>query len=587
MNKTLILAEKPSQAMDLARGLGHFERRDGYLENSKYIITWAYGHLLEVDTEKIAGGFRNYPVFPEKFRYRMIKGGSKQFRIIKDLLKKVDTVVEAGDPGREGELISRLILEHANFRGKILRFWVSEALTPEVVKKGFSTLRDGAEFDSLYQSALARQHADWLVGINLSRAFTLTVNNREVWSIGRVQTPVLSMLVKREKEIREFRPEEYYIVEAYFNRGYRGKLITAREKGNEVNKEDDRAFRLKKEEAEKIAKEVSGQKGIITEVKRKRVREKPPLLHSLTSLQREANEIYGFKAQETLNIAQSLYEKKLITYPRTESQYLGETEDTKRLASRVLESLGKDSLIPRVWKVGKRVFDSSKLTDHHAIIPMPTTPDKLREKEDKVYRLIRRRFIGAFMDDYLYESITVITKVKNHFFFTRGKSNLFLGWRELYPGAKEDNLPFLREGARVVVENARAIQKFTQPPPRYTESSILKAMEKAHTFVNDENLKKVLRENSGIGTPATRAGIIETLIRRGYVARKRKKLIPTKKGFYLAGKVQEKEIASPEMTAFWEQKLEDIRERKNTYFSFIAEIKEFTEKAIRELKRER
>lgn len=558
----VVIAEKPSVAFDIAKALGKPEKSKGYLISGGYYITWALGHLFEIDEGIAPRKWRleDLPIFPGDFKYTLVKGREAQFQVIRKLLERAEVVINCGDAGREGELIVREILNQAGFKGKTLRLWTSEALTREVVTREFSRLRPSSDFDDLYYSALARQHGDWIVGINLTRLVTLKAGNGGVWSVGRVQTPTLAIVVRRDLEVESFKPEPYFVVLAKFKRGaeeYEGIML---QEGKEA--------RLSQEEAESIALELETLRvGRVGSVFKERRVERPPLLHSLTSLQREANSLFGFSAKATLDAAQRLYEEwKVISYPRTDARYMG--EGNKGLVKQVLRKLGREDLIPRVDRVGKRVFDSSKLTDHHAIIPLDPPPPDLPERERKVYFLIHRKFVGAFMDEYEYELIKVITRLGSRDFLSQGRLDIKLGWMELYD-RKESPLPDLREGEEVENGGVKSERRQTKPPPRYTEATLLKEMEKL-----------------SLGTPSTRASIIETLLDRGYLKRKSKVLISTVKGRELVGKLGESRVASPEMTSQWERVLEEIyikRRGVQGYREFIEGIKRFVREEVERL----
>jgi len=583
----LILCEKPSVAQDIAKALGKSQKREGYIQARDCIITWAFGHLFEIDDEIAPKKWSldTLPIFPEKFQYRLNKGAGKQFKVIKDLLKRADEVVVVMDAGREGELIARLILHQAGWKrwDKTYRLWTSEALTPEVVRRELKNLNPAKDFDSLYYCALARQHADWIVGINLTRLVSLKSSDRGLWSVGRVQTPTLRLVVERDLEIENFKPEPYWVVKALFEKegvSYEGILFRDRSAisldGSEGDEEEerrdeDKGFRLSEKEAREAISELEGAKeGRVERVERKRKREKPPLLHSLTTLQREANKLYGFSAKKTLDIVQKLYEEyKCLSYPRTDAQYLAES--SKGLVREVLKKLGKEDLIPAVEKAGKRVFNDGKLTDHHALIPLDVLPQEAKEDERKVYELVLRRFVGAFMSDYEYETTLVITSVKGYRFLSRGKTDLNPGWKALYrEEAKESKLPHLEEGDGVKKLKVFFERKETKPPARFTEGALLKKM-----------------EGLGLGTPATRSSIIETLKDRGYVRTERKALISTAKGRELIKKLEGSPVSSPEMTGEWEKELERIyteRRGKGGYERFLEAIKEFVKGQVEELK---
>ncbi|ABP95013.1 DNA topoisomerase, type IA, central domain protein [Metallosphaera sedula] len=552
----LVITEKPSVALDIARALGKPTRRQGYLEVGEYLVTWTYGHLLEIgEIAPKRWNLKDLPIFPEKFEYDLIKGKESQFKVVRKLLEGADAVINCGDAGREGELIVRELLEFTGYRGKVLRLWTSEALTRDVVLRELRRLRPSSEFDSLYYSALARQNGDWIVGINLTRLVTLKAGGGEVWSVGRVQTPTLAMIVKRDREIEAFKPEIYYVVLAGFEGEMKGVMLR---NGEEA--------RLAREEAEQVVNALkSVRSGRVEKVDVERREERPPLLHSLTSLQREANTLYGLSAKRTLDVAQSLYEEwKLISYPRTDARYLG--EGNRDLVKDVLRKLGRGELVPRVDRVGKRVFDSSKLTDHHAIIPLDRPPENLPAIHRKVYDLVYRKFVGAFMDDYVYELQRVFIRLDGELFLVEGKRNLQLGWMELYP--HEDN-PLKIPSGEVRKEWVKAEERQTKPPARFTEASLLREMERL-----------------GLGTPATRAGIIETLLERGYVERRGKSLYSTDKGRELVDKLGDSKVVSPDMTAEWERQLEEIyvkRLGEKGYQEFMEGIRRFTREEVERL----
>ncbi|MFN8578920.1 MAG: DNA topoisomerase [Candidatus Sericytochromatia bacterium] len=577
----LVLAEKPSVAMDLGKGLGNIERHNGYLKSGDYYITWAVGHLAEINEEIAPKQWKidTLPILPETFTYKVTEDKVNQFNIIKNLLKKAECVVIATDAGREGELIARLILELAEYKGKIQRFWTSEALSPDAVKKEFTKLKDGHDFDSLYYSALGRQHSDWLFGINLTRLATIKATDKSIWSIGRVQTPILKIIVERELEIRNFKPKPYWVIKSEFSKDgkkYIGTLLNKDEKNST-------SF-FDKEKAEKILEQIKEQKqGIVSKVTKEAKKQKAPLLHSLTTLQREANQIYAYSAKQTLDLAQELYEAKKISYPRTDAQHLDEQKDTKELVKKVLTKLGKENLLDKIDKVGKSVFNTKKLTDHYAIIPQDILSkkqlnDKLTEEHYNIYVLIARRLTGAFMPDYLYETTTINTKVGEHNFISRGKIDKQLGWKELYKKDKnidenqeeDQSLPNLSKDD-IVDKNSDFIEKKeTKPPEKYKESSILAVMERLN-----------------LGTPATRASIIETLKSREYIVLEKKNLIPKPKGIQLIQSLKDREFTDPEMTASWEHQLDNIYKGKQGfqgYSEFLNKMKEVVSLEIDGLK---
>lgn len=598
MAKKLIFCEKPSVARDFFNALGG-NKKDGYFENNNYYITWGFGHLLKIDEEKSnvepEWKWDNLPMFPDKFQYQPIDSNcAKQINTIKKLLKQSDGVIIATDPGREGELIARLVLQYCGWNdwNKTYRFWTSEALTKDVILKNLKTLKPAKDFDSLYWCALARMMSDWYVGINLTRACTLKANNGEtnkgnVWSIGRVQTPTLYLIYKRMLERKEFKPETYAVVYGDFNKNkhtMRGYLIVERnikdqkEEENiedEENKKDsDKEFRLTKEQAEKIVNELKGIKTAkIISIEKKTVREKPPLLHSLTSLQREANLLYKFSAQKTLNLAQDLYEHKLISYPRTDSQFLAESSRT--LVAGILKKIDRSDLIPKMF-ANKFIFNDSKLTDHYAIIVMQKwndDNDKLTENHKKIYDLIMRKFLGVFYPDYVYDLYNIILQVGKYKFKVTGRKNQQLGWKELYEPDMKDTINVeIKEGDILNVEQIQYEERQTQPPPQYSEANILKLMEKYN-----------------LGTPATRANIIETLKKRVYCYLVQKsKLECSDKGAELIKHIEKTPLVSPEVTEKWETGLESIYKMKkgyDGYKNFINDIKKYVEENLNLIKK--
>lgn len=623
MAKALLLAEKPSQAQDLAKGLGEaFSKRDGYLEGFNYLITWCFGHLVELEDAEAYGeqyakwNLDALPIFPEEFKYSVKPGARKQFRSIKELLKGTDItqVVICTDPGREGELIARLVLRLAGNKKPVKRFWVSKALTPGTVREGFAQLKDARDYDRLFLSAQLRQQADWLIGINATRAFTVVLN--DLYSVGRVQTPTLKIIVEREHEIEAFRPVDYWIVRAQFrhkNGTYDGLLMPAFAKGKageaepETDGEDEEAvssqesqFRVSRREAAVAAAgRVRGQGGQVKSAEEKEGQEPPPFLFSLTDLQKEANRAHGFSAKETLDLAQSLYEKhKALSYPRTESRHLngemapeaGRIMQALKNAGTVKFDISKVSISER----NKRVFDSSKLTDHHALIPTEQVPAALSQGEAKLYEMVVRRFVAAFCPPRKYKAMTVVTAVGPDEFLSNGMAVIDDGWRAVYGGGiKESILPPLRQGESVQNIKAEEERKKTAPPSRYTDASILGVMTNAQRFVSDPRLKEILKQTKGLGTPATRAAILESLIAREYVTKKGKQFIPTEKGKFLIEKLKGERIADPAYTALWEQELENLADGRSCDRSgveakaseFMEGIKEYTSEIVAVAKR--
>ncbi len=595
MSKTLIIAEKPSVARDIAKNLKASQKGDGFLFGNSYIISWAIGHLVslvnpdELDEKYKKWSLDTLPILPKEIPLKILPKTKKQFIILKNLLhnEEVSQVICATDAGREGELIFRLIYTMAKSTKPVQRLWIS-SLTDEAILEGFKKLKNASEYDSLYQSALCRSQADWLVGMNASRAFTLVHNT--LLSIGRVQTPTLGILVKRQGEIDAFIVEEYYTLTAFFN-DYSGTWI---------NNEKDKVSKIPtKEEGNTITKEIKGKKSVVLSASIQEKKELPPQLYDLTSLQRDANRLLGFSAQKTLKIAQSLYEtKKAITYPRTDSRYL-----SKDLIPQLYKTfsflppsyeafisflLGKNQKL----SLSKRIIDDQKVTDHHAIIPTPKRTDlsKLSTEEEKVFDLIVKRFIAVFYPPYEYLSQEIITSVEKHLFLSRGTAITRLGWKELYPPKtkksekeKSSTLPVIEKGHESTVTKTSLKQEQTKPPSPHTEASLLSSMENAGKEIEDEVLKEQMK-GSGLGTPATRASIIERLISVGYVTRKGKSLIPSDKGISLI-QVVPPALSSPMITGEWELGLQQIVTREEDPLVFMDKIRNYSSFLVEEAKK--
>ena len=579
MGMICVLAEKPSVARDIARVLGANTPGKGCLKGGGYVVTWAVGHLVtQVNPEEIDARWKTWrqdtlPMLPENIPLKVIAQSRDQFQCVKTILNapQVDSVICATDAGREGELIFRRIYQMAGCRKPFRRLWIS-SMTEEAIAEGFANLRDGADYDGLYASALCRSDADWLVGMNGSRAFTLRYDS--LLSVGRVQTPTLSILVKRALEIRNFVPENYWEVQADFG-GYRGTWI---DKDGKTRIPDEKT-------AKEIVSAVTGREGEVLEVSTERKRVPPPLLYDLTTLQREANARYGFTAQKTLNLAQALYEKhKLLTYPRTDSRYL--SHDMRPKVQGILKGMPEPlrALVLSPDKAvdpGKRVYDDAKLTDHHAIIPTGRRPGTLTADEQKLYEMVARQLIAAFYPDMEYDAMSAVTGVGEHKFLSRGRAVIAQGWQAANPplrskpkkGEEEQALPQLQKGQRVPVKSAKAVAKKTTPPSPYTENTLLAAMENAGKFVENEELRRQMKER-GLGTPATRAAIIERLIAVDYVRREKKALIPTDKGIRLIA-VAPEQLSSPETTGRWEKGLSDIAAGKMEPNRFMQSIRRY------------
>ena len=592
MGKIVVLAEKPSVGRDIARVIGCRTSGDGCLIGEKYIVTWAVGHLVtlsepdEMDEKYKKWSFATLPILPEKIPLKVISATKTQFSKVKKLIndKETDSLICATDAGREGELIFRYIYEMAGCKKPFDRLWIS-SMTDEAIREGFSAIRPGSDYDGLYESARCRSKADWLVGMNASRAFTLKYD--ALLSVGRVQTPTLAILVKRRKEIENFKPEGYCTLTADFG-DYRGIWFSE-------NNDPDTHIKTK-EEAEAAAADVKGKTGRVISAETTRKRDLPPQLYDLTSLQRDANRMLGFTADKTLKTAQSLYEThKALTYPRTDSRYL-----PPDMIPRVVQTM---KLLPDVYKpyvagalpegklpVSKRTIDASKVSDHHAILPTAKKADlsKFSPDERNLYDMVARRMLAAFYPAYEYDATKVITAVDSHTFRTNGRVTVNNGWHDVPPLEKppkpkkstkadeeeEGPLPNLQEGDTREVRKTQVKEDQTKPPAPHTDASLLSAMETAGKDLDDEELVRQMK-GSGIGTPATRAAIIERLIKVGYAARRGKTLNATDKGVLLIG-IMPPEIASPEMTGRWELALHDITDGKQDPERFMDGIRKMS-----------
>ncbi len=553
----LVIAEKPSVAMSIAKVIGANIRKDGYVEGNGYIVSWCVGHLVRMsspdryDKKYKKWRIEDLPIIPENYLYEVNNYTKKQFNILKKLMKdkRVTETINACDAGREGELIFRLVYEQASCKKPIKRLWIS-SMEDSAIKEGFENLKDGADYENLYKSALARGQADWLIGMNLSRYYSCVHNKN--YSVGRVQTPTLSMIVKRDSDIKNFEKEKYYTVE-----------IDMKDFVLETKRIDD--YDEAKKLFSKIPEEIE-----IKEVETKRKETRPDKLFDLTTLQRECNKYFGYSAQQTLDYAQSLYEKKLITYPRTDSRYL--TDDMTDTAKKYVDSFGPDMN----EKNFKSIFDSSKVTDHHAIIPTMQSlnydVDKLQTSEAKVFELIKVKFLAARAGNLVTENTKVMTNIDGTEFTATGTVVIDEGhtkYLSSFDKKKKDKvLPKVCKGERIKTNNKKINEKYTKPPTAYTEATLLKDMENAGA----EDIKKGVEvERKGLGTPATRAGIIENLIRKELIKRDGKKLISTDKGDDLV-KVVADFLKSPKTTAEWEMKLYEISEGKRDVNDFREEI---------------
>ncbi|MFN2102622.1 DNA topoisomerase 3 [Streptococcus agalactiae] len=555
----LVIAEKPSVAASIAKVIGAKNRNNGYYEGNGYIVSWCVGHLVQManpdvyDERYKKWRIEDLPIIPKEYKYEVTKTTKKQFNILKRLMNsnEVDTIINACDAGREGEAIFRLVYMMANCKKKMKRLWIS-SMEDSSIKEGFSNLKDGSNYDNLFDSAKARAIADWLVGMNISRLYSCLYN--ENYSVGRVQTPTLSMIVNRDDEINSFKKEKYYTVEISMN----GFTLS-------TDRIDDKIV------AEQL-KNLIGEKIEITDVIKKEKITNPNLPFDLTTLQRECNKYFGYSAKQTLDYAQSLYEKKYITYPRTDSRYL--TVDM--IESTVNNIIGKNDFDTERIKV---VFNSEKVTDHHAIIPTISSLNKdisnLPESEAKVYRLITNKLYASFGYPLVENTTKIVTEFDGFEFINTYKiiaEEGFTKYLEEYKSKKKEDiqLPDVKIGDFLYIENKDIKEKYTKPPKHFTEDTLLKAMEIAG---NDELVKDVEVERKGLGTPATRAGIIENLIYKGYIKREKKNLISTRKGLNLVTIVID-EFKSPKTTAKWEMRLSDIAKGKEDKENFLKEIEE-------------
>ena len=591
----LIVAEKPSVARDIAGVLGGHGKQKGSLVGNGWTVTWALGHLVELAPPDAYGDeykkwrLESLPILPDKFKARVNYKTRDQFSVVKNLLRdpSVTEVVNACDAGREGELIFAYLYGLSGCKKPVRRLWIS-SLTPEAIREGFASLRDGSAMKPLEDAARSRSEADWVVGMNATRAYSVRFGRPgNVLSVGRVQTPTLKLLVEREREIEVFKPEKFYTVHARFEKDgptYDG--VWFKSKQNRLSG---------REAAEDIADKVRGGTGTVRKVQKKVQTEKPPLLYDLTEVQRNANAKFGFTAERTLRAAQALYEeKKLITYPRTSSRYLSQ-DMVKTFKKRVEVSGALSELAPFAEKllskerlpVNKRIVDDSKVTDHHAIIPTSKKRSgELPPDEARVYDLVARRFLAVFFPDARFENTTVVTEAREETFFSRGRVVLEAGWRSLYPdgvgGKKEKEppvLPPIEEGQEWSVVKVGVKEGETKPPPRYSESALLGAMETAGKLVEDEELRQQMKD-SGLGTPATRAATIERLIKVGYLEREKKALVPTDKGKTLVNLLGDSTLASPELTAQWEKRLARMERGEESRTGFMDDIGSFAAELV-------
>ena len=609
MGKTLVIAEKPSVATDLARALGKLPKKDDFFENDEYVITSAIGHLVELclpgelDKKRGKWSFANLPIIPDAFDLKPIEKSESRFKLIKRLLKRpdIDSVINACDAGREGELIFHYIMQLAGSKKPSRRLWL-QSMTPEAIRTGFERLRDEQEMVPLADAAVCRSESDWLVGINGTRAMT-AFNSKgggfQLTPVGRVQTPTLAILAVREEKIRAFKPRPYWEVYADFGvaaGSYRGRWFD--EKFKKGDDEQARAERIwTKESAEEIVAKCAGKPGVIEEEK-KPTTQASPLLYDLTTLQREANSRFGLSARRTLQLAQALYEKhKVLTYPRTDSRYLPEDNlgevkarftkfEDPSLATHAQKALAQGWVNART----KRVFNDAKVSDHHAIVPTGVSPKNLDDFELKIYDMVARRFIAVFYPAAQFEVTTRITRVEGEAFKTDGKIIVDPGWMAVYgkqaAGEGDENIVAIKPGEPASTEHIEIKENETKPPARFTEATLLSAMEGAGKMLEDEELRDAMSQR-GLGTPATRAQIIEGLLQDGYVVRQGRDLIATSKGLSLITLLRGigvQSLTSPEMTGEWEYKLKQMEQGAMDRPRFMEEIRHFTEDIVAKAK---
>lgn len=602
--KTLVFAEKPSVGKDIARILGATNRGNGYLEGKDYIVTWGFGHLVSLGHPEVQNpswkiwNMNILPMIPKEWKCVVLPDSKEQFNNVAKLFNRtdVDTLINAADAGREGELIFRLVYNQCGCKKPFKRLWIS-SMTDEAIKSGFEDLRPGENYDNLAKAAICRSRADWLVGMNLTRAYTKKLNT--MFTLGRVQTPTLAMVVNRYKEIINFVPKDYWEVESVFDDF---SAMWFNPKAEEYPTRIDSL-----EQATNLSERIKGKTTTISSVKKTAKRQSPPALYDLTTLQRDANSRYSMTAADTLSTLQGLYEKrKVVTYPRTDSRYLSDDifpTIEKRLAGLPPEySSYLGYLRKNRPKKDKRIFNNAKVSDHHAVIPTEKPVKDMigwSSNEKKIYDLVVRRFIAVFYADHQYLSTTIIAKIDDDSFKATGKVVTDEGWRQLYPkkatntnekatdsNSEDDEniqtLPELKKGDTRTVINSNLLTKKTKPPLAYTEATLLQSMETAGKMVEDEELRDAMKDG-GLGTPATRAEIIEKLIKVGYMIRDKKKLIPTEKGINIVDNA-ENEIKSPDLTGKWEKRLADISHGKDNDKDFMDDISVFVTKVVDKIK---
>ncbi len=591
-----IIAEKPGVARDIARVLGANEKKEGFIQGSGYMVTWAYGHLVSLalpEDYEYANTLEALPFIPEPFKliprkvkskngYRTDSNANKQLKIIKTVFSKCEKIIVATDAGREGELIFRYIYKYLKCRKSFDRLWIS-SLTDTAIKEGFNNLKKGTDYDNLFLAAEARSKADWLLGINASRALALSTGNGN-HSLGRVQTPTLALICKRYNEYTGFSPQPFWQTILHVKKGDTVFQVKAKD-----------SFFIQKQADELYNKLKKFTEVTVLLVEQKETKQQPPLLHDLAGLQKTANIRYGFSADKTLNLAQNLYEKKYITYPRTGSRYI--PDDIFETVPALIEALvaykpfSSYSRILSVMKLNKGSVNAKKVTDHHALLITGILPAKISEEETLIYDLVASRMLEAFSKPCIKDITDIEVCCDDIPFTARGWMVREKGWKEVCDIKQEEELeedkenqllPFVEKGESLPIDSHNLVKKSTRPKPLYTEAGLLTALETAGRDMEDKKLKDALRE-CGIGTPATRAAIIETLFSRGYIERHNKNLIPTKKGMALYNAVKSMRIADAELTASWEQALLQIESQPDYSDSFMGGIKVYTKQAVSEV----
>ena len=599
-NMIVCIAEKPDFARSIAKVLGANAKHEGYMEGNGYQVTWTFGHLCtlkephDYTDQWKAWALSRLPMIPQRFGIKLIadKGYEKQFKIIESLFQKADSIVNCGDAGQEGELIQRWVMQKAAVRCPVKRLWIN-SLTEEAIREGFNHLKDQSDYQSLYEAGLSRAIGDWLLGMNATRLYTLKYGqNRQILSIGRVQTPTLALVVNRYHEIVNFKPEQYWLLSTVY-RDTLFNMVVPDDEESEIT--DKFRNRIKnEEEGRKALESIRGKEFEVTGVQKKNGTEAPPRLYDLTSLQVECNRKYSFSADQTLQTIQSLYEKKYTTYPRVDTTYL--SDDIYPKCPDILAKLTNYAeytapLAGKKLPKSKKVFDNSKVTDHHAIIPTGVVPTGLSFAEEKVYDEVCRHFIAVFYPDCKFATTTVMGKVEDVEFKTSGKQILEPGWREVIKPQKqqdeekkegqedeEKTLPVFVKGEHGP-HQPQLTEKWTMPPKPYNEGTLLRAMETAGRFVEDESLREAMKVN-GIGRPSTRAAIIETLYKRNYIRKIRKSIEPTPTGIELISLIHEDLLKSAELTGIWEKKLREIEQHKYEARQFLDELKQMVTEIV-------